>query len=134
MKKAILLLSLALTFVLVGGCKKQFSYAVEGTKWRSISPLLDEREYGLCFTEDGKVIWDSYENNESVLTLNGTYEYTSDKKKVILSGIAWSYKGVDHLASKAYYSDLDPSTHRLAVEIVWDSDKGGVFYQSFDPE
>ena len=133
MKKVIPLLSLALALVLVCACQKPLSFATDGSKWRS-SVILDHQIFGICFTKDGKVIWDIYENDELVSTLNGTYENASEEKKVNLSGLTWTRQGVKYNAARAYYSDLKASTHRLVVDISINSGGEGTFYQLFDPE
>ena len=133
MKKVILLLSLALALLLAFGCQKPLSFATDGSKWRS-SVVLDNQTFGICFTKDGKVIWDIYENDELVSTLNGTYENASEEKKVNLSGLTWTRQGVEYNAALAYYYDLKPSANRLVVDISINSGGDGTFYQLFDPE
>ena len=86
MKKAIFVLSLALT-LLVAGCNKDNlkTLELEGTTWRADASFLysSGRDYVLTFSaDDNTVTWQNASK-----PIKGTYTYSENNKEVIFSGL-----------------------------------------------
>ena len=110
MKKAIFVLSLALT-LLVTGCNKDNlqPLVLEGTTWRADAGFLypsGKWDYVLTFSADDNTV--TWKNGSK--PIKGTYSYSENNKEVIFSGLTED----NFTLSKGYSS----KSGRLVVDVL----------------